>query len=109
MAKVPAGSVAAYSDGMECPGCKTRLEVSPASRMLATALGLAAGALVYRLTRGSSAGLAWALPVLYGFLAYGVVSPLYLMLTADLRLAREQPAAEPAPVAAGHGHGGGHH
>ncbi len=106
MAKVPAGAVVAYSDGMECPGCKSRLEVSAGSRMIATALGLLAGALVWRLTRNSGGMLGWVLPVVYAFLAFSVVAPLFLMATADLRLKSAEPAAE--PVAAGGSHGGGH-
>lgn len=106
LSKVPAGFVVAYSDGLECPGCKSRLEVSAGSRMLATALGLLAGALVWRLTRTSGGMLGWVLPMVYAFLAFSVVAPLFLMATADLRLKSAEPLAEPEPAGPGQG---GHH
>ncbi len=109
MAKVAAGQVVAYSDGMECPGCHRPLEVSGGSRMLATTLGLLAAALVWRLARFTGGALGWVLPMVYSFLAFSVVAPLFLMLTADLRLKPAATAAEPQPAATGHGHGGAHH
>ncbi|MBI1738606.1 MAG: hypothetical protein HYR58_05095, partial [Acidobacteria bacterium] len=45
---VAAGHVAAYSDGMDCPGCGRRLEVSLGSRYLASLAGIAAGVLAWR-------------------------------------------------------------
>ena len=108
LAKVPAGRVVAYSDGMECPGCRAPLEVSGASRMIATTLGLLAGALVWRLTRSSGGMLGWVLPMVYAFLAMSVVAPLFLMATADLRIKSVEPLAEPATLAAGPRHSGGH-
>lgn len=107
MSQVPAGRVVAYSDGMECPGCKSRLEVSAGSRMLATTLGLLAGTLVWRLTRTSGGMLGWVLPMVYAFLAFSVVAPLFLMTTADLRLSPAEPATEPASAVLGHA--GAHH
>jgi hypothetical protein len=98
--------VAAFSEGMDCPNCHTRLEVNPAARMLAAWAGLAAGFLAWRLTRGGAGQLGAVLPLLYSLLAFGVVSALAAMLAGDLRIAPELPA-EPAPAA--HGHGGGHH
>ncbi len=77
--------------------------------MLATTLGLLAAALVWRLTLGSGGMLGWVLPMLYAFLAFSAVAPLFLMLTADLRLKPAATAAEPEPAATGHGHGGVHH
>jgi len=100
---VPAGSAVAYSDGLDCPHCKARLEVSSFSRMLPSAAGLAAGWLVWQITKNMSGTLDWALPVLYAILAFGMVTPLALMFTAKLR-----PAPVPPPVAAtppaGHSH-----
>ncbi len=109
MARVPAGRVAAYSDGVECPGCKRQLEVSFGSRMLAATLGLLAAALVWRLTQSAGGMLGWVLPIVYSFLAFSVVAAVFLMLTADLRLKPAAPAAEPETAAAGHGHAGTHH
>src|SRR3989442_7424397 len=92
MAKVSAGQVVAYSDTIECPGCRAQLEVSPVSRVLATTLGLVAAALVWRLTRRMGGSLGWGLPMVYAFFAYSVVAPLFLMATADL-------VTQPAPAA----------
>ena len=69
--------------------------------MLATTLGLLAAALVWRLTRASGGMLGWVLPMVYSFLAFSVVAPLFLMLTADLRLKPAATAAEPEPAATG--------
>jgi hypothetical protein len=108
LAKVPAGLVVAYSDGVECPGCKSQLEVSVGSRVLATTLGLLAGALVWRLTRASGGMLGWVLPMVYSFLAFSVVTPLFLMAAADLRLKSAGPLAEPGAVGPAHDHSGHH-
>ncbi len=85
----------AFSDALECPGCHAPLEVSRASHILASTLGLLAGALIWRLTRDAGGMLGWVLPVVYAFLAYSVVSALILMLVADLRI---RPAAAPQVV-----------
>lgn len=103
--EVAAGHVVAYSDGMECPGCGQRLEVSLGSRYLASLAGIAAGVLAWRQSDPMSGMLGFALAVLYAFLAYSVVAPLVLMLIADLRVKAEEPMAAVAPA----GHGGGHH
>lgn len=108
MAKVPAGAAVAYSDSMECPGCKSRLEVSAGSRLLTTTVALLAGTLVWRLTRATAGMLGWVLPMVYAFLAFSVVAPLLLMVTADLRLKLAEPVAEPV-AAPGHEHSGAHH
>ena len=112
-AHVSAGAVAAFSDGIECPNCHTRLEVNPAGRMLASWAGLAAGYLAWRITRGGPGPLGGSLPLLYSLLAFGVVSALATMLAGDLRIAPELPPVEAAPAAShghdAHGHGGGHH
>ena len=108
LTKVPAGSVVAYSNGIECPGCKAQLEVSTGSRMLATFVGLVAGALVWQLTRTSGGTLDWVLPMVYAFLAFSAVAAIFMMATADLRLRPAEPVVEPATPAAGHGHGGAH-
>jgi len=84
MAKVSAGQVVAYSDSLECPGCKVQLEVSPGSRVLATTLGLVVAVLVWRLTRRMGGTFGWVLPMVYAFFAFSVVAPLFLMTTADL-------------------------
>jgi hypothetical protein len=51
------------------------------------------------------------LPTLYAFLAFGIVSALALMVTANLQNAPALPIPEPAHAHASGpaGHGGGHH
>jgi hypothetical protein len=105
--EITAANVAAYSDSVECPQCKARLEVAPGSRTISTLCGLAAAAIAWHLSGGSGGDLGAVLPTLYAFLAFGVVSPLVLMFTANLRNAPALPAAE--PVHATGGHSGGHH
>ena len=82
--------------------------------MIATAAGLVAGWIVWRITRDSTNVVGFALPVLLSFLAFGIVSPLVLMFTAALRPAPAAPVFEPVAAHAGHapavhGHAGGHH
>lgn len=107
---VPAARVLAFSDGMECPHCQASLEVATGSRMLAVTAGLAAGWLAWRLTRDSASSLWFALPVLFSILAFGIVSPLVLLLTAALCPAPAAPTPEPAEAShATHAHGSAHH
>jgi hypothetical protein len=106
-AEITAANAAAYSDSVECPQCQARLEVAPGSRTIATLCGLAAAAIAWRLSGGSGGDLGAVLPTLYAFLAFGVVSPLVLMFTANLRNAPALPA--PEPVHTPGGHAGAHH
>jgi hypothetical protein len=106
--EITAANAATYSNGIECPQCKARLEVAPGSRTIATLCGLAAGAIAWRLSSESGGDLGAVLPTLYAFLAFGVVSPLVLMFTANLCNAPALPSPEPAHVADSHG-AGGHH
>ena len=112
--EIPAPEAAARSNDIVCPKCGTRLEVASGSRTISTLAGLLAGAIAWRLSAGETSDLGQVLPTLYAFLAFGIVSPLVLMFTANLRNAPAIPAPEPAhaPSPAGHGtsvHGGGHH
>jgi hypothetical protein len=110
--EVSAANAAAYSNGIECPKCKARLEVASASRTISSLCGLAAGAIVWHLSSGASGDLGAVLPTLYAFLAFGVVSALVVMFTGNLSNAPELPAPEPVQSAGGHGaagQGGGHH
>jgi hypothetical protein len=109
---VPATLVMALSDGMECPHCQTRLQVATGSRMVATAAGLVVAWVVWQLTRGSTNILGFALPVLFTILAFGIVSPLVLAITAGLRIAPAPQVFEPVAAHGTHGthdHAGGHH
>ena len=112
--EISAPEAAARSNDIECPKCGTRLEVAPGSRTISTLAGLAVGAIVWRLSIGSTSDLEGVLPTLYAFLAFGIVSPLVLVFTANLRNAPAVPVSEPAhtPSPVGHGtggHSGGHH
>lgn len=104
--EIPFGMVAAFSNGIDCPKCKARLELGPGARTLSSACGLVAGAIVWRISKNSSGYLAGVLPTLYAFLAFGIVSPLVLMFTASLQNA---PVVEVPEAAAGAGHGSGGH
>ncbi len=106
MNRLAGGEVAAYSDTLECANCKTPLEVSLGSRVVATTLGLLAAWLAWWLTRSSSGMLGWVLPIVYAFFAYSVVAPLTLMFMADLVIRKALAVAKTAPAAAGNG---GHH
>jgi hypothetical protein len=111
-AEITASNVVAYTNGVDCPNCGTRLEVSTGSREISTLAGLAAGAIAWRLASGSATELGAVLPTLYAFLAFGIVSPLVMMVTANLRNAPAVPAPEPAHAGGGHGaagHDGGDH
>jgi DNA-directed RNA polymerase subunit RPC12/RpoP len=112
--EISAPEAAARSNDIVCPKCGMRLEVAPGSRTISTLCGLAAGAIVWRLSNGSTSDLGGVLPTLYAFLAFGIVSPLVLMFTANLRNVPLLPVAEPAhaPATVGHGpggHAGEHH
>src|ERR1700730_7090347 len=107
--EIPAPETAARSNDIECPKCGTRLEVAPGSRTISTLAGFAVGAIVWRLSSGSTSDLGSVVPTLYAFLAFGIVSPLVLMFSANLRNAPAVPAPEPAHAAAPAGHGGGGH
>ena len=111
--EINAPIVAAYSFGVECPKCGTRLEVSPGAREISSFCGLAAGAIAWRLSKNSGGDLGGVLPTLYAFLAFGIVSPLVLMFSATLRIAPGAPVFDPVPAhghaPSVHGHAGGHH
>lgn len=112
--EIPAPESAARSNDLACPKCGTRLEVAPGSRTISTLAGLAAGAVAWRLSSDSTGDLGAVLPTLYAFLAFGVVSPLVLMFTANLRNAPAPPITEPVHPAGPAAHGtsgqsGGHH
>ncbi|HXR09653.1 MAG TPA: hypothetical protein VN792_02695, partial [Candidatus Acidoferrales bacterium] len=72
--EITAPEAAARSNDIECPKCGTRLEVAPGSRTISTLAGLVAGAIVWRLSAGSTSDLGGVLPTLYAFLAFGIVS-----------------------------------
>jgi hypothetical protein len=75
--------------------------------MIAVAVGLIAAWIAWWATRASTNVLGFALPVLFSFLAFGIVSPLVLVFTAALRIAPGAPVFEPVPAHSSHA--GGHH
>lgn len=93
LAEVPMGYAAAYSDTIECPGCKSPLEVAAPTRHLAIWIGLAVGLGEWWVMRGGGGALEWVLPMVLAFLAYSVTAALLVMLTADLRMRASEPAA----------------
>jgi hypothetical protein len=108
LAVIPAPQVVAYTDGIDCPGCKARLEVAAASRFLATATGLLAAIVVWRLSPHAAGTYGWVLPMVYAIFAFSLVAPLMLMAFADLRNRPAEPGAEPVSHAAASGPGGHH-
>jgi hypothetical protein len=112
--EISAPESAARSNDIECPKCATRLEVAPGSRKISSLAGLLAGAFAWKVSMGSTSDLGAVLPTLYAFLAFGVVSAIVLIFTANLRNAPPAPVFEHAHSSgqAGHGsggHGGAHH
>jgi len=102
----PMGTAVAYTNDFVCAGCGQHLEVSEASRVLASAVGIVAGFFAMSAAPPAYATLGWAAPILIALLAYGCVSALLLMTTADLRLI---PAPAPPPAAESHAVHSGHH
>jgi hypothetical protein len=105
-AEISAANVVAYTNGVDCPKCGMRLEVASGARTIATLCGLAVAAIAWRLASGSPGDLGGVLPTLYAFLAFGIVSPLVLMLTANLRNVPALPAPEPIHAGSGQGSSG---
>jgi hypothetical protein len=102
----PMGAAVATSYDFVCAGCGQHLEVTETSRVLASGAGIVAGYFALRAAPPVYSTLGWAVPVLYALLAYGGLSALILMFTADLRLI---PApTQPSPLEAPTAHGGHH-
>jgi hypothetical protein len=100
------GVVAAQSNDFVCAGCGQHLEVSEASRVLAATAGIAGGYFALGAAPSLHSTLGWAVPVLFALLAYGCISALVLMATADLRLIpgplRQAAPAAPGPTGSHH-------
>ncbi|HYL45433.1 MAG TPA: hypothetical protein VEU52_00255 [Candidatus Limnocylindrales bacterium] len=88
-AVIPSGEIAAHTNDLVCPGCGERLEVSGFSRNLATFAGLAVGALIWKFSAAyfssSPSALGWLLPIVFGYLALSISSPIFLILLGDLQ------------------------
>jgi len=100
------GTAVAYSNDFVCAGCSQHLEVSEATRVLASAAGIVAGYFALDFAPPLETTLEGGIRVLYALLAYGCVSAILLMLTADLRLI---PAPAQSPVAEAPASHGSHH
>ena len=101
------GTAVAYTNDFICAGCGHHLEVSEPSCVLASSLGIVAGYFVIKLVPPLEPTLEAATSALYALLAYGSVSALVLMFTADLRII---PApSQPVAAAEAHAPQDGHH
>jgi hypothetical protein len=114
LTKLSAIQVVTRSYDLVCPTDGRALEVSRISRNISIFAGLVAGYGVWYFSSQSAANhqaLGWVFPILYSIIAFGVVAPLVLMLTADLSLKTELPPPEIySQEAASHGgHGKAHH
>lgn len=104
--EISASESAARSNDITCPKCGARLEVASGGRTISTVAGLVVAAIVWKATSGAGGDLGAIAPTLYAFLAFGIVSPLVLMVTANLRNAPPAAVAEPAHASTGHGASG---
>jgi hypothetical protein len=108
--ELPAGEIVAHTYHLVCPGCKQHLQVSRFSHNLAAFAGLAVGALVWKFSAAyfssSASALGWVLPIVFGYLALSLSSPIFLILLGDLEWKPyEEPAIlheGPEPVPAPH-------
>lgn len=111
LTRLSAVDVVAHSYDLVCPTDGRTLEVSRISRNLSIFAGLAAGYGVWFYSSQSAGGhqaLGWVFPILFAVIAFGIVAPVILMLTADLSLKAEVAVA--AAETSGHGDSGhGHH
>jgi hypothetical protein len=110
--EISSANTAAYSNDIVCRQCKSRLEVAAGSRTISSICGLAAAAIAWNLSRSTGGDLGAVLPTLYAFLAFGVVSALVLMFTANLANAPALPTPGPVQETRSHGvtgHGAAHH
>jgi hypothetical protein len=96
-AKVPRSLVLTCGDGPICPSCRTALELSRPSRILAAAGGLFVAFLAAQELSGVSQALPWVMPVLGAVLGYGAASALVLYFLADLVVQAKPAAIHPAP------------
>jgi len=114
LTKISAAHVVAHSYDLDCPGCHRPIEISRISRNLAVLAGLIASEAAWywsTISAPNHDALGWLFPVVFAILAYGIVTPLVLMATADLSMKPETPATEShAPAeTAHHGHTPSHH
>jgi hypothetical protein len=96
---VPAGKVLAYSNDLVCRDCGKPLDISALSRNIAAFAGLIVAVIVWWLASKHYAGdpwaLAWVLPIVFSYFTFSIVTPLVLVLVADLEIKSD---VAPAPV-----------
>jgi hypothetical protein len=89
--QVPRSTVVTHSYDIACPHCGRALELSRQSRLLASLAGLVAAVFVFHFTRSSHLPLGWVLSIVSAFIAFGVASALFLLLTSDLVVKLDSP------------------
>jgi hypothetical protein len=102
--EIPAPATVALTNGLECPHCHSRVEVTDGSRSLPIWIGLAAGWLVWELTTNIGGPVGFALPELFSIIAFGAVSAILLMFAAKFEPAPTPVATAEAHPAPAHGH-----
>jgi hypothetical protein len=109
--KVSVTAPVVHSDGLDCPHCGRNLELSRPSRLLASLVGLLGAAVAFHYASLTMADILdlreWFLPAVASILVFGIVSPLFLLLNADL-VVKPDASAEPISAAPAHGHGAHH-
>ena len=101
--KVPRTMVLAQSDGFACPRCGKTLELSGAGRLLASIAGLGGAWLAFDFARahrwGQALQLDWLVRLACAFLAFGIVSSVFLLFSSELVVKQDArikaPSAEP--------------
>ena len=82
--RVPWTAALARSFGIECPGCRTALELSRFTRVTGALCGIAGALLAIHLGGLALPGQQWAAPVAEAVLGYGVFSAAGVLAAGDL-------------------------
>ena len=83
-AKVPRTLILTKSLEVDCPACRAELEVSRASQVLASFVGILAGFAAAHLGGHVNGTAQWTLPPFAAFVAFGICSALALLVISDL-------------------------
>lgn len=82
--RMPWCALLARSYEMECPACRTALELSRYTRVIAGFGGIAGGLIATHLADGVLPGASWAIRVLASTWGFGIVSAACVLLAGDL-------------------------
>lgn len=82
--RLPRSLVLARSDELVCPSCRTELELSRRSRVLAAFFGLVAAYVAVQVALAASPKGTWFIALVAAVLAYGLGSALLLYFASDL-------------------------